>query len=74
MDERKNKDENRTFLPENGIIGETEMDEQECVWQGVLYRQTVPDLLYANLAVIQLYLLTGADPHIIIQARGKYTA
>ncbi len=45
------------------------MDEQECIWQGVLYRQTVPDLLYANLAVIQLYLLTGADPHIIIQAK-----
>ena len=74
MDERKNKDENRTFLPENGIIGETGMDEQECVWQGVLCRQTVPDLLYANPAVTHLYLLTGADPHIIIQASGKYTA
>ena len=74
MDERKNKDENRTFLPENGIIGETGMDEQECIWQGVLYRQTVLDLLYANPAVTQLYLLTGEDPHIIIQARGKYTA
>lgn len=74
MDERKNKDENRTFLPENGIIGETGMDEPECIWQGVLYSRKVLNLRYTNPAVTQLFLLTGADPHIIIQARGKYTA
>ena len=50
MDERKNKDENRTFLPENGIIGETEMDEQECIWQGVLYSRKVLNLRYTNPA------------------------